>query len=343
MVPEWEAPALHGSIRLNAVPTGHRGARCYPPRMLLKLYMVATTLYLLATGARRRWLRDGDVMLVYYRIGPLPWHRRRRRRGTAAEPWLLLHGLGSVAATWGLALHSLRRDCVLIVPELSALGGTTAPGGAVTIEQGARLAALLVERELGGGPVTVAGISLGAWMAMRLAQRRPELIGRLVLIDAAGYRHQDWEHIDRLVRVRDLASVDLLYGALFGTPPWVMRHSRGGFLRAYTSPSVRNLLDGLAERDTYRDRDLARLTMPVALIWGEHDGLFTLDTARTMAAALPGAGGRRLYVLNGCGHAVHLECPRALVGALQQVRRELPAAPPPPQVGRSARPLARPT
>jgi pimeloyl-ACP methyl ester carboxylesterase len=309
--------------------------------VLLKLYMVATTLYLLATGARRRRLSDGEVTLVYYRIGPLPWHQWRRRRrkpqgsaacdrphaaGAPAEPWLLLHGLGSVAATWGLVLHSLRRDCVLIVPELSALGGTSAPGGAVSLEQGARLAALLIERELGGGPATVVGISLGAWMAVRLAQRRPELIGRLVLIDAAGYRHQDWERIDRLVRVRDMASVDLLYGALFRAAPWVMRHSRRGFLRAYTSPSVRNLLDGLAERDTYRKRDLARLTMPVALIWGEHDGLFTLETARAMAAALPPEARARLYVLRGCGHAVHLECPRALVGALQQVRREISPA-----------------
>jgi pimeloyl-ACP methyl ester carboxylesterase len=288
--------------------------------MLLRLYTLLAALYLLASGARRRRLRVGDVSLVYYRLGPLPW---RRRRGGVAEPWILLHGLGSVAATWGRALHALRRDCRLIVPELSALGGTQAPGGALDLEQGALLAARLIDEELGGGPVTVAGLSMGAWMAMCLAQRRPELVARLVLIDAAGYRYQDWDHIDKLVKVRDLAGVELLYGAMFGTPPWVMRHSRRGFLRAYTSPAVRSVVDSLAERDTYRDRDLARLTMPVALIWGERDGLFTLDTAKAMAAALPHS---RLYVLRGCGHAVHLECPRALVGALRQVRDQLPVA-----------------
>jgi hypothetical protein len=42
-----------------------------------------------------------------------------------------------------------------------------------------------------------------------------------------------------------------------------------------------------------------------------------------MAAALPRS---RLYVLRDCGHAVHLECPRDLAGALQRLRRELPAA-----------------
>ena len=292
--------------------------------MLLRLYMIASALLLLASGARRRRLRDGEVSLVYYVLEPRRWGRLRRRGAGPAEPWLLLHGLGSVAASWGRALYVLRRDCRLIVPELSALGGTRAPGGWLGLEPGARLLARLIEEELGGGPVTLAGLSMGAWMAMRLAQTRPELIARLVLIDAAGYRDQDWDRIGKLVKVQDLAGVDRLYGAMFRTPPWVMRRSRRTFLRAYTSPAVRNLLASLDEPDTYRDRDLARLTMPVALIWGERDGLFDLVAARAMAAALPHS---RLYVLHDCGHAVHLECPRALAGALQQLRRDLPVAP----------------
>ena len=58
--------------------------------------------------------------------------------------------------------------------------------------------------------------------------------------------------------------------------------------------------------------------MPTALIWAEHDGLFTAGTARAMAAAIPRA---RLEILPGCGHAVHLECPGALAAAIQRFRR----------------------
>ncbi|HEV3457363.1 MAG TPA: alpha/beta hydrolase [Thermoanaerobaculia bacterium] len=289
--------------------------------------MIATVLYLVASGGRRRRLTAGEVSLVYYRLGPPPWRRWWRRWGgrgsRPAEPWILLHGLGSVAATWGRALHTLRRRCELVVPELSELGGTQAPGGALHLDQGAQLAARLIEEELGGGPVTVAGLSMGAWMAMRLAQTRPELVARLVLVDAAGYRDQDWDRIGSLVKVDDMAGVNRLYGAMFRIAPRVMRLSRAAFLRAYTSPGVRNLLASLGERDTFRNEDLARLAMPVALIWGDHDGLFTVDVARTMAAALPRS---RLYVLRDCGHAVHLECPRALAGALEQVRHDLPLA-----------------
>jgi pimeloyl-ACP methyl ester carboxylesterase len=298
--------------------------------VLLRLFVLATMVYLWLRGARRRRLEDGDVSLVYYRIdggGRLGMQRwLRRRGGPPPEPWILLHGLGSVAATWGRVLAALGRECLLIVPELSALGGTRAPRGVVGLDRGVGLLARLIEEEMGGGPVTVAGLSMGAWMAVRFALARPDLVARLVLVDAAGYRDQDWDRIDRLVRVRDLAGVDLLYGAMFATPPWIMRRSRTGFLAAYTSPSVNNLLATLGEPDTYQQADLARLRMPVGLIWGERDGLFTLEVARAMAAALPSS---RLYVLPDCGHAVHLECPRALVGALARLRHELPLDSPP--------------
>jgi pimeloyl-ACP methyl ester carboxylesterase len=120
------------------------------------------------------------------------------------------------------------------------------------------------------------------------------------------------------VTIEDLAGVDRLYTAMFVRAPWIMRISRAVFLKAYTSPSVRNVLAGLTEDDTFDDADLARLRMPVELIWAESDGLFTLETARAMAAALPNA---HLEVLPGCGHAAHLERPRALVTALQRFRK----------------------
>src|SRR6185295_4890167 len=250
-------------------------------------------------GARRARLRKGEVALVYYDIG--------RRQG---EPWLLLHGLGSVAATWSPVMRRLRRSCRMLVPELSALGGSECPGGGLGVKAGVEILTELIERELGDRPFTLAGISLGGWMAVRLALAHPERISRLVLIDAGGYRDQDWPTIQSLVTVDDLAGVDRLYRALFVRVPWLMRVSRLTFLKAYTSPAVRNVLQDLSEADTFTDADLARLRMPTALIWGERDGLFTLETARAMAAALPQA---RLEVLPGRGHAVHLERPRALV------------------------------
>ncbi|HEY0514802.1 MAG TPA: alpha/beta hydrolase [Thermoanaerobaculia bacterium] len=293
--------------------------------MLLKLFNQAVARYLRLLGARRRVLETGTetgpVSLAYYAIGP-----------EAGEPWVLLHGLGSVAATWAPVMRRLRRSCRILVPELSALGGTRCPGGALGIGQAAEVLLTLMDRELGGRPVTLTGISLGGWMATRLALDHPERVSRLALIDSGGYRDQDWDTIQSLVTVRDLAGVDRLYQALFVRVPWMMRLSRATFLKAYTSRAVRSALAGLSEADTFDAADLARLRMPTALIWAERDGLFTAATGRAMAAALSQG---HLEIIPGRGHAIHMEDPRALVAALQRFRRATAKT-----LGPSARPAS---
>lgn len=275
--------------------------------MALYLLTLATMAYLFLAGARRKRLKVGRISLAYYTLGP-----------EDGEPWILLHGLGSVAATWGAVMRSLRGECRLVVPEMSELGGSTVPEGGLGVRRGVDVVACLIEEELGSRPVTVAGLSLGGWLAVRLALRRPDLVSRLVLVDCGGYRHQDWETIQRLVRVRDMAGVEALYAALFVKVPWAMGLSRGGFLQAYSSRAVTGILDRLTEDDTFDDDDLRAIRVPTALIWGERDGLFRLDCAQAMAAALPDA---RLEVLPGCGHAVHMECPQRLAEAVQRFRR----------------------
>ncbi|HEY0782430.1 MAG TPA: alpha/beta hydrolase [Thermoanaerobaculia bacterium] len=278
--------------------------------MLLRLFTTATALFLLLLGAKRRRLRDGSVDLVYYRIGP-----------EEGEPWLLLHGLGSVAVTWSPVMRALGRHGPVVVPELSTVGGSEVPGGSLGVAAGARIAATLIEKELPGRAVTVAGLSLGGWMATRLALARPELVSRLVLIDAAGYRRQNWNRIQRLVTIDDLAGVDRFYRAVFVHPPWQMRLSRAAFLRIYSSAAVRGALAATTEADTFDDADLRRLAMPTAVIWGEEDRLFAPRVARKIAAALPDA---HLQILAGCSHALHVEHPDRLVAAIEAFRREVP-------------------
>jgi pimeloyl-ACP methyl ester carboxylesterase len=274
--------------------------------MLFRLFSLVTALYLRLLGAHRRILKAGPVSLVYYVMGP-----------EDGEPWVLLHGLGAIAATWAPVMRRLRRSCRMVVPEMSALGGTRCPELGIGVAASGEILQALMEREFGSRPVTLMGLSLGGWMAARLALAQPRKVSRLVLVDAGGYRDQDWDNVERLIRVDDLAGVDRLYKALFVRVPWLMRLSKATFLKAYTSKPVRNVLAGLSEADTFNDADLRSLPMPTALIWAERDGLFTAGTARAMAAAIPRSS---LEILPGCGHAVHLECPGALAAAIQRFR-----------------------
>ena len=281
--------------------------------MLLRLFGLWTNLVLRALGGRRRRLEVRGASVAYWTVG----------KGDG-EPWLLLHGLGSTALSWSPLLLRLRRECRLVVVELSELGGTrAAPGGpgGLAIREGTEVAEALLDHEFRGRRVTLAGISLGGWIAVRTALARPEQVARLVLVDAGGFRDQDWARIQELVTLRTLGDVDRFYRALFVRPPLAFRLSRRAFLEAFRSPAVVDVLGAIVEADAYDEHDLGRIAAPTALVWGERDGLFSIEVARSIERAIPGA---RLYPIAEAGHGVHWEKPRELVAAVLDFRRSFP-------------------
>lgn len=274
--------------------------------MLLRLYSYATWAFLALLGGRRRRLRIGDVELHYAVLGPAD-----------GEPWVLLHGLGATSITWSSVLRAFRRRARMVVPELSNLGGSRCPSGGLGVRDGAACVVRLIEHEFPGVPVTLGGMSLGAWIAVRLTLERPDLVSRLLLVDAAGYADQDWDRIERLVAVSDRTDVDRLYEAMYTRPPLVLRLSRGTFLEAFTSPAVRHVLESTTEEDAYDDVELARLEPPTGIVWGQLDGLFVPAVGRAIAAAVPRS---KLIELEGVGHAVNWEAPRRLVASVEAIR-----------------------
>lgn len=234
------------------------------------------------------------------------------------EPWVLLHGLASSALAWRDVAVELSGGRRLLLPEMSTWSGAQRhddPSGGVTLEQGTALVHALVEDVLGGRPVTLGGMSLGAWIAVRVALDRPVLVRRLLLIDAAGWRGQDWQRVERLVRVETRKDLDSLYDAIFADPPWALRLVREAFFHAYRSQGVASILGSIREEDAYDADDLARLDLPTGVIWGTEDGLFPPEVARATAEALPES---RLWLLRDCGHNPHWEKPRELVRAVQE-------------------------
>jgi pimeloyl-ACP methyl ester carboxylesterase len=280
---------------------------------MLRLMPTATAAALLPLGARPVRRRLGDVDLKVWQIGP-----------AEGEPWILLHGLASTAMSWRAPLARLRRDCRVLVPELSAHGGTVCPGRGLGIGDGAAAVLELARISFGERPVNLGGISLGAWIAVRAALAAPERVGRLVLVAAAGYRDQDWQRISRLVDIDSLEDVERFYRVMFVRTPLLLRAGRRAFRGAYASPSVKRVLTTIAEADAYGDDDLAQLRQPVGLIWGEADGLFELPVARKMAAALPCS---HLVVLPGCAHGLQWEQPGLLAAAFRELQSSM--TPPP--------------
>ena len=279
--------------------------------MLLRAFGVGSALILQSLGGRRKVLPIEGGFLRYQVIGP-----------EDGEPWLLLHGMGTTGASWAPVVRALKGECRLLVPELSAIGGSVVPGGAVDLGLAPGILAELLKAELGERPVTVAGISLGAWMAVLLARAHPVRIARLVLVDAAGYGDQDWDRISAQVQLDSPAKTHELLGALWAKVPWFLRLGAPLFYKVYTSRAVTRILETTREEHAYWDRDLAGLDFPTAVIWGEDDGLFRVEVARAMAEALPVS---TLEILADCGHVPPWERPGGTLAALERFRRAHPA------------------
>lgn len=276
-----------------------------------------------ALGAHSIRFRVGADDLKVWRLGPAD-----------GEPWILLHGLGSSALAWGPLLKRLlapgegkpldspggRR---LVVPELSARAGSVVPGGWLAVRDGVPLIAALIRQQFPGRRVIVAGNSLGGWLALRLAIAHPMLVSRLVLLSPAGYRNQDWDRIERSIRVADLAGAEELIERMFVRPPMPKVLLRYAFRHTFTSEGVAAAIDKLEESESVGDDDLARIRAPTALVWGEHDGLFEVAVADRMAAALPSPS---VYRLASTGHIPHWEDPEAVGDAIEDFLRRRPEA-----------------
>lgn len=279
--------------------------------MLTRAFELATATALTARGLKAVTVRTADG-----------WNVKCWRGGNpAGEPWLLLHGLGATAATYLPLLPQLQTDCHLLLPELSALGGTLGPEPAFGIPQATRALAELIEQQFSDRQVTICGISLGGWIAVRLALARPDLVARLLLVVPGGYREQDWERIGRMVRVETYRDSATIWRALFAHPPLLLRLGRPLLYLAYRSEAVRAALGTLREEDAFGDAELARLKMPVGLVWGAEDRLFLREAGERMARALPNG---RFVAIAEAGHGVQWERPRKFLEAVQAFRRERP-------------------
>ena len=98
---------------------------------------------------------------------------------------VLLHGAGLGAWMWQPQLAPLAARYHVLAPDLPGCGAVV-DGGPFTLARGAAAVAALI-RARGGGVAHVCGLSVGAMVALQLAQDAPETLASLTL--SAGQVH----------------------------------------------------------------------------------------------------------------------------------------------------------
>jgi pimeloyl-ACP methyl ester carboxylesterase len=116
-------------------------------------------------------------------LGPATWVFRKVGQG---PPLLLVHGLMTTGYSWRYVIPELARHWTVFVPDLPGSGASVAPPGRLLPRRmGEALADFIVAQ--GMGPMDVIGNSMGGYLTLHLAHRRPDLVKRHVVLHAPGF------------------------------------------------------------------------------------------------------------------------------------------------------------
>jgi len=205
-----------------------------------------------------------------------------------------------------------------------------------------RTADLLVETV--GGPALWVGYSMGGRMALHVALAHPDHVEGLVLISTTpgigspeerkARRAADDALAERIHTEGTEAFLDFwLAQPLFGTLP---PESAGREARLANEPdglSSSLRLAGTGSQEPLWDRlaQLKERSLPVMLIAGALDRKYSGEAARMASAIGPTA---RVVIVNGAGHACHLEHPEVVAAAIGAMVDEIG----PPSSGRAGQP-----
>jgi 3-oxoadipate enol-lactonase len=238
----------------------------------------------------------------------------------AGTPLVLFHSLLSDRASFDRIVPELATSFRVIVPELPGFGRShTVAGGLDVIAD--RMAAAVREAAAGDKPI-VLGNGYGAFVALQMVIRHPDVASRLLLADGGAafsdagreaFRNMSAASAAKgLEAITDVAMRRLFAPEFQRANPDLMADRRAAFLR--TNPDVfRAACAALATLDLRAE--LPKLRIPVLVLVGEQDEATPPAMARELSAGLSDA---RLVVLDGCAHVPQLQSPAVFLDAVRE-------------------------
>jgi 3-oxoadipate enol-lactonase len=182
--------------------------------------------------------------------------------------------------------------------------------------------AVLLLEALCVAPVHFCGLSMGGFVGMRMAARRPDLVRSLMLLETSS----EIEPVENLKRYRLLIKVVKLLG------PWAVKSSiapimfgnailtdpaRKADVERYTTLLSRRkdgwrAVNGVIDRAPIHS-ELGRIKTPTLVVVGDQDVATPIPKAETIVSAIAGA---KLVKIARAGHSSPVEEPSAVTEAL---------------------------
>jgi 3-oxoadipate enol-lactonase len=243
--------------------------------------------------------------------------------GGDGEPILFSHGLLWSTELFAPQVEALRGRYRCIAYDHRGQGRSDKPPGrSVEIETVYEDAVALIAR-LGLAPCHFVGLSMGGFVGMRLAARRPELLRSLALLETSADpeppenapRYRAMATVARFLGLRFVAGrvMPIMFGKSFLTDP-ARAAERSAWRKRllHNERSIYRAVNGVIDRKAVA-QELYRIRTPTLVLVGEEDRATVPAKAEAIHARIAGS---RLVRLPRGGHSSTVEEPELVNAAL---------------------------
>jgi pimeloyl-ACP methyl ester carboxylesterase len=243
-------------------------------------------------------------------------------------PLVLLHGYPFDHTMWDKV--TARLTCDVIAPDLRGFGGTSPGDDEPSLDLMADdLARLLDQRKI--VRAIVAGFSMGGYAALSFAERYPQTLAGLGLINSQALPDSEQTRTARRAMVEKVrregprvaleAALPKLFSPANATNTELIRFPSQAAERAGVT-GITWALEAMARRPD-RSGVLEKLSRPLLLIHSTGDQFIPIEQAHALAERMPKA----LSVeISGAGHCSPLETPELVSKALSELVTRVEAA-----------------
>jgi pimeloyl-ACP methyl ester carboxylesterase len=236
------------------------------------------------------------------------------------------HGLLWSTAMYRFQIAAFRNDFRCVAYDHRGQGKSEITESGYDMDTLTQDAVRLIER-LAIAPVHFVGLSMGGFVGMRLAARRPELVRSLVLIETAS----DPEPKLNIPKYKTLLFATKIFGVPSLTPavmnvmfgkPFLKDPARKELRQSMVQALIDNdwtgtarAIDGVLMRKPVAPEELAKIRCPTMVISGELDGAVVPARSERTARQIPGA---RFVTIPRAGHTSSIEEPESVNAALRE-------------------------
>jgi esterase len=244
-----------------------------------------------------------------------------------APPVLFLHGIMGHRRDWDVLIDQLAASYRVLAVDQRGHGRSEWTRSYRVAEMAADALALIEHLDV--APLPIVGHSMGAMVALLVAERRPELVDRIVLIDivpeslTTEFARQMPEMFEAMATSSyatvDEAAAEWQAGNPLARPDLLrnyvthalVRGSDGRLRWGFDARGLRAFLAGVSPSELWAAIDAT--TCPSLVIRGEHSPVTTDDQVAAVARRL---GGARIVTIPDGGHDLGVEQPEAVAEAV---------------------------